>query len=75
MTRLVGLSVCHYFLKGREVTLPCSHQSTCFLIGPMNNMGVLSCVRTLFSNSGQVFIRPICNLAASRRRRHLSQRR
>ena len=28
---LVGMSVCHNFLTGREVTLPCSYRSTCFL--------------------------------------------
>ena len=28
--RLVGWSVCHNFLKGWEVTLPCSYRSTCF---------------------------------------------
>ena len=27
--RSVGRSVCHNFLKGREVTLPCSYRSTC----------------------------------------------
>ena len=27
---LPGLSVCHKFLKGREVQLPCSYRSTCF---------------------------------------------
>ena len=27
---LVGWSVCHNFLKGREVSLPCSSRSTCF---------------------------------------------
>ena len=26
----VGWSVCHYFLKGREITLPCSYWSTCY---------------------------------------------
>ena len=26
----VGLPVCHNFLNGREVTLPCSYQCTCF---------------------------------------------
>ena len=28
--RSVGLSVCHNFLEGQEVSLPCSYQSTCF---------------------------------------------
>ena len=27
---VVGWSVCHDFLKGREVTLPCSHRNTCY---------------------------------------------
>ena len=29
---LVGRPVCQYFLKGREVTLPCSYRSTCFCL-------------------------------------------
>ena len=28
----VGRSVCHYFLKGREVSLPCSNRSSCLLL-------------------------------------------
>ena len=28
---LVGWSVCHYFLQGRD-TLPCSYRSTCFAL-------------------------------------------
>ena len=28
----VGWSVCHNFLKGREVTLPCSNRNTCYLL-------------------------------------------
>ena len=28
--RLVGWLVCHNFLKGRDVTLPCSYRTTCF---------------------------------------------
>ena len=30
--RTVGLSVCHHFLNGREVSLPCSYRSTCFCL-------------------------------------------
>ena len=26
----VGRSICHNFIKGRKISLPCSHQSTCF---------------------------------------------
>ena len=28
---LVGRSVCHNLLKGREVTLPCSYRSGCYI--------------------------------------------
>ena len=28
----VGRSVCHNFLKGQKVTLPCSYRSTCLMI-------------------------------------------
>ena len=28
---LVGQSVCHNFLKGQEVSLPCSYRSTCLI--------------------------------------------
>ena len=30
--RSVGWPVCHHFLKGHKVTLPCSYRSTCFCI-------------------------------------------
>ena len=30
----VGWSVCHNFLEGREVTLPCSYRNTCFANKP-----------------------------------------
>ena len=26
----IGCSVCHDYIKGQEVTLPCSYRSTCF---------------------------------------------
>ena len=29
---LVGLHICHNFLKGLAVTLPCSYRKTCFLV-------------------------------------------
>ena len=30
--RLVGWSVCHNILKGREVTFPCHFRNTCFIL-------------------------------------------
>ena len=40
------LSVCQLFLKGQEVTIPCSYQSTCYSM----------------SHNGQIWHGPGCNL-------------
>ena len=36
MTRLVCPSVCHHFLIGWKVSLPCSYQSTCHKYNSIN---------------------------------------